>query len=346
MNSTINPQHADQEKSTADVVPDIEQPSPQLQGVTGSCSVTASTATADAMLLNHSNSIDVNASSHSLQLSCDKSLEIVHQLGNVTSFSTNHGSTHNDYKPDDSVTMPSAIMDMDVLEKVDTDAASGLHGSFLMNGEYHAYRRYRNSGFCSRQSQRRQQESDIGDTTIEANAHKSDNDGHVEVDNGRRRSGRKRKGSKVTELEFLQSKRSCAVVEVPDDVMPGDSLLVAWPKAVDELDQDGSPQFFLCQVPETFPAPKKKKIRLLKVMAPWSQECPKKRRSRVDKCKQGTPYKSSDRPPLQSPQEAQWSFYRKSTSRVGELYQVPNLPRAGVVKTNDSAEITVPGYEA
>ena len=292
----------------------------------------------------------------SKQLTSGKSLEIVDQPGHAASFSTNDGSTHGQDKPDDSVTMGSAVIYMDVLEKMDTDAASGCHGSFLIDGEFHAYRRYRNPGFCSRQSKHSQQESDTGATTIEAIALKFDDDGQEDLDDRRRRSGRKRKpahptnidqhaGSKVTELEFLRSKRGCVVVELSDDVMPGDKLLIAWPKDDEEVNDDGLPQYFLCEVPKTVSPPKKKKPRLLRVMAPDFDGSPRKRRSGGDRYKHGSPHKSSVRSSFQSPQKAQWSSYQKTTSRVGELYQVPSLPPAVVIEASHSAETAVQGYE-
>jgi hypothetical protein len=45
-------------------------------------------------------------------------------------------------------------------------------------------------------------------------------------------------GSKVRELEFVQSERGCAVVELHDDVMPGDVFLIAWPQDRDEIKDD------------------------------------------------------------------------------------------------------------
>ena len=342
MNSTRNPQYAHQGKSNADVIPDIEHPSPQIKP-----------------LADLSKSIDDNASSQSQPSPNGKSSEMADPRGYEASLSTNHGSTHDQVKPADSMAMGASVMFMDVLETTETNAVSGLHGLFVIDGECHAYRRYQNSGFRSRQSQpSRQKKPQVIDAAIEANAGKSDDEGQEEADDvQRRRSGRKRKpvnpphpnkppGSKVATLEFLQPTRNCVIIELPDDAVPGDTFLVAWPKLVGEIEDAGSPRYFLCEVPETVSPSKKKKKRLLRVMAPDSYMSHKKQRSGGDRYKRGTPQKSSVRRAVQSPQKADWYSYQKSTSRVGKLYQVPVLPPAcAVTKANDSDEAAVPGYE-
>ena len=159
----------------------------------------------------------------------------------------------------------------------------------------------------------------------------------------RRRSGRKRKqvmpfqgdriyGSKVDDIEFPNFlQQFCAIVELPDELGPGDLMLVVWPETEANRPPNGLfvPQIFWIEIPETVPFPRLNSKRLLKVMAPGCNIADgKKRRSggRGGRYTTATTPKNARSPAFQSPQKAEWFSYQKSASRVGHRYQVPGLP--------------------
>jgi hypothetical protein len=175
----------------------------------------------------------------------------------------------------------------------------------------------------------------------------------------RRRSGRKRKqrvpflgdklyGSKVDDIEFPNSlEQFCAIVELPDDLGPGDLLLVAWPETSVNRATNGLfvPQIFWIEIPETVPSPRLNSKRLLKVMAPGCDATKGKKRRLGGRggryTATGTPPKNPRSPAFQSPQKAEWFSYQKSASRVGRNYQVPGLP----VITTPMDELVEPEVE-
>ncbi len=351
MNSTRNPQY--QSKSNVDIVPDTE---PQIDTVAEHCITTSTSATAitiPPLLSQSTNSVDDTASSPSHRLGAPVTQPIISTLTdqplNDAAASDNHESTFNEDKDkqEDFMKMGPSVIYMDVLEKVDSDVPSLPSGSFRINGEYHTHRRYRNPGFCSRQSQQKHQQTNTNAISSEAKGAARSDDNGVALDDvddgGRRRSGRKRKsahpahtdqhtGSKVRDVEVLRPKRGFVIVELPDDAMPGNSFLVSWPMTADEQAYDDSPQFFLFEVPPNVATPTKNKKRLVKVMAPGFYGPPdKKGRSSAER---GTPHRTSGIRSFQSPQKAEWHSYKKTTSRVGKLYQVPSLPPVGA-KRND-----------
>jgi hypothetical protein len=137
--------------------------------------------------------------------------------------------------------------------------------------------------------------------------------------------------SKVEALEYPGLEQTCVIVELPHDVQPGDTMLVEWPKSkhskegigMQGNDAENVPLLFLCKIPKTVPPARKHKKRLLKVMAPDCYEQPEPKRKRV---RQSNSSGCIENETLQSPHKVNWTSFKKSSSRIGQGYQVPSLP--------------------
>jgi hypothetical protein len=127
------------------------------------------------------------------------------------------------------------------------------------------------------------------------------------------------------------SNSSVPLSKFPDDLGPGDLLLVAWPETEANRAPNGLfvPQIFWLEIPDTVPSPKLNSKRLLKVLAPGCDVAGGKKRrlgGRGGRYTTTTTPKNARSPAFQSPQKAEWFSYQKSASRVGRKYQVPGLP--------------------
>lgn len=216
---------------------------------------------------------------------------------------------------------------VDLIEKVE----SADDQSIVMNGSHLSFRRYTNKHYePSRKTPQNDEEMSPDETDLDQ----------------KRRSGRQRKSrvpfssrnkatSKVERLEFPTKLQQChTIVELPDDAKAGEMLLVTWPVSRDHR----FPQLFLIEIPETVPAPRRNRKRLLRVAAPGIY-IPRvlRRRFGTDRYIPNSPMKTR-LPVFSSPQKAQWTSFAKSTSRVGRLYQVPRFPPCSMFQQNDAVE--------
>lgn len=218
---------------------------------------------------------------------------------------------------DKHVTLGSAVDYADCAEKIENvkNLSPGDRSEvFSYSGSDFLFRRYRNETFKPTPPPK---PVDVPETTpVES-----------EEEMSKRRSSRKKgpqgkAGSQVQSVEYPPDLLSHAIIELPDDAMPGDQILVTWPVSSDPR----FPTVFLIEVPETVP-PFKGKTRLLKVMAPGCFDKGKKRRLARNRYIPGSPIlRRGNRLPAFSPQKAEWSAYTKSSSRVGDAYQVPEIP--------------------